>query len=148
LQSAISGENAGAVYSITTRMREPLLAYERAARVVENAVLAGRERRWYYLLAYVVMPDHLHLIIRPREREVERAVQAVKSLAGRQVNALLNRKGSLWRSGFGKRVIEDISAAKRTIKYIEANPVRERLASTPEGYRFSSAHRREDVDAL
>jgi len=125
-----------------------VLAFERAARLVEEAVLAGRERGWYYLLAYVVMPDHLHLVIRPRGREVSSAVQGVKALASRKVNALLGKKGPLWRRGFGMRTIEDPSHAKRTIKYVEANPVRDRLASTPEGYRFSSAHRREVVDPL
>ena len=141
-------ENAGPVVSITSRTREPVLAYERAARLVEEVVLTGRQRGWYYLIAYVVMPDHLHLVIRPREREVTAAVQAAKSLSGRKVNALLNKKGALWRAGFGQKVIEDMVGAKRSIKYIEANPVRDRLASTPDGYRFSSAHRREDVDPL
>jgi len=141
-------ENTGPVVSITTRTKSPVLAYERAGRLVEEAVLAGKERGWYYLLGYVVMPDHLHLIIRPRGREVSAAVQAVKSLAGRRVNALLGKKGALWRRGFAVSVIEDQAGAKRTIKYVEANPVRDGLASTPEGYRLSSAHRREVVDPL
>jgi len=148
LSSSEERENAGPVVSITTRATAPVLAYERAGRLVEEAVIAGRERGWYYLLCYVVMPDHLHLIIRPRKREVSSAVQGVKALATRRVNELLGKKGPLWKRGFGRRVIEDLGGAKRTIKYVEANPVRDRLASTPEGYRFSSAHRREAVDPV
>jgi REP element-mobilizing transposase RayT len=51
-----------------TLNREPVFKDARAANIVLEAILFGRRLRWHYLLSFVIMLDHIHLIIVPREK--------------------------------------------------------------------------------
>jgi REP element-mobilizing transposase RayT len=52
-------------YAVTTvtASREPLFEESKAADIILEAILFGKRERWYYFLSFVIMPDHVHLII-------------------------------------------------------------------------------------
>ena len=45
----------------------------------------GREQQWYYLLSFVIMPDHMHLIIIPRGKNISECMKSIKGFSARKV---------------------------------------------------------------
>jgi len=93
--------------------------------------------------AYVIMPDHVHLLIWPRQRDysISEILRAVK----RPMSFRAHRQGFIaepgfWLPGGGyDRNITTPQAVHSEMAYIHANPVRKGLCARPEGWRFSSA---------
>jgi putative transposase len=89
--------------------------------------------------AYVLMPDHLHLLASPREAlDLSHLMQAT----GRRYVPYLNRRhhlsGALWAGRFRATTLEDEPYVLLASRYIESNPVRNRLVEEPQHYRYSS----------
>ena len=96
----------------------------------------------YELHAFVVMPNHVHILIRPF---VPLAIltKSLKSFTAKQANAILGRSGvPFWQAESYDHQIRDSSELAGTKLYIEHNPVRARLARTASEYRWSSAWER------
>ncbi len=99
------------------------------------------------MLAYSVMPDHLHLLLAPRDDvTLAASMKAIKNFSARRINQRLGNKGSLWQEGFYDRVIRDDEQLQTTVDYIHQNAVEAGLSQTPEEYAFSSAHPDAEVD--
>ncbi len=92
----------------------------------------------YRLMAYCLMPDHLHLLVSPSEgaRPVPQYVQAFKSLCTRAFWASYG-EGKLWQRGFYDHIVRKEENLIEIAKYILYNPVRKWLSDAPEDYRFS-----------
>lgn len=93
----------------------------------------------YWLLAFVVMPDHIHLVMKPRLKAIDSCVGSLKGASAREVNRMEGLIGSIWQPGYIARPIESSAVLSREIEYLENNPVRAGLAYSPTEYRFSSA---------
>jgi REP element-mobilizing transposase RayT len=138
----------GCVYFITscTEERQTIFSVESCAQVVMDSFLFGRSNLWYYLLGFVVMPNHVHLAIAPRYRKIPWIMQGLKGYTARRINMMINSKGRLWQSGYHDFILNDIPKIKRKLVYIEENPVRLGLVSRATDYKFSSAGRYELLD--
>ncbi len=76
-------------------------------------------------LAYVVMPDHFHWLMRlPAETCLSKTVNNVKSLSTRRINRRMRWSGSLWHRGFYDRAIRSEDNVIEVARYIIANPLR------------------------
>ena len=112
----------GRIYHITTvtHERNPAFLPLASARVVVRVLAELHARSRAETLAYVLMPDHLHWLMRLGERaDLSSTVAAMKSLSARRLG-----RGRLWQPAFHDHAIrrdEDIRAAAR---YIVANPLR------------------------
>jgi len=95
-----------------------------------------RERR-YKLHAFVVMPDHIHLILTPLEITLERAVGLIKGGFSHR----LASNFPVWQRGFTDHRIRDAEDMESRRSYLHRNPVRAGLAEAADLYRFSSAYR-------
>jgi len=134
---------------LTTRVtlkREPIFADFKAAGILLEAVLFGKRQEWYYLLSFVIMPDHMHLIIVPRNKNVSECMKSIKGFSARKINSLLRRNGSVWQSDFYDYVLDNEEKVLTRMRYIEDNPVRKGLAIYPEDYSYSSAKYRAETD--
>ena len=113
----------GATYFVTWRvLREmaPLTADERT--VVKNALFYFDGSR-YDLLCYVVMDDHVHVVVRPRvEHALEDILRSWKSFSARQINQLRGHTGSVWLSEYMDRIIRNDKELHEKITYILGNP--------------------------
>lgn len=89
--------------------------------------------------AYVLMPDHLHLLATPQD---ETGLARMMQWVGRQYvpyfNARYGRKGTLWQGRYRAVVLEPRAYLLPCCRYIELNPVRAQLASNPADYPWSS----------
>ena len=129
-----------------THKRKPYFERPEHAQALLEAIDYGRTKGWYFLLAFVIMPEHLHLLLVPKDRPIPACVQAIKGYTARRLNLALERHGHLWQEGYFDLLIGEPKKALKRVAYIEANPIRRGLAETPETYPFSSAARRGQTD--
>jgi len=123
--------------------RLPVFQDSRSCDLFVKALSAVRERQSIDLWAYVIMPDHVHLVICPRLEEygVSRILKALKQ----PVSYWLVREGlacpdQVWQPGGGyDRNLWKPPTIHREIDYIHNNPVRKGLCHSPQEWRYSSA---------
>lgn len=130
------------VYFVTTDtwQRRQLFVKADVARIVINQLLDCRERGFYKLHAFVVMPEHLHALITPgAETSLEKAVQMIKGGSSFRIDKELGSKFPIWQTGFHDRWIRDAAEYRIRKQYIEQNPVKARLAEKPAEYAYGSA---------
>jgi putative transposase len=99
------------------------------------ATLAHYEGSGYKLHAYVVMPDHLHLLITPAE-SVEKSVQLIKGGFSFRARRELDWIGEVWQPGFTDHRIRDEEDWLRHLGYIRQNPVDARLVEDSVLYEY------------
>jgi len=91
------------------------------------------------LLAYVLMPSHIHLVVLLDGMSLASLMRDFKKYAAQK--ALVNLCGAkkVWQAGYDRQAIWSYGVLRTKIEYIHANPVRAGLASTPEEWYYSSA---------
>jgi len=92
------------------------------AEAVVRAIFTGRDKGFYELGSWVVMPNHVHVLLRPLV-ELPRVVSGIKVSSAREANRLLNRTGAFWSRDYFERWIRDSTGEQRVVRYIENNPV-------------------------
>lgn len=89
--------------------------------------------------AYVLMPNHIHLLASPADAEsLPRTMQSVGRRYVRYLNRRIERSGTLWEGRYRATLVDTDSYFFRVSRYIELNPVRAGLAPDPAAYRWSS----------
>lgn len=120
-----------------------VLRDERIARLVQEALLHFDGQR-YRLLAWVIMPNHVHVLIETRPGyQLSEIVQAWKSFTAKEVNKLLGRRGILWQTDYFDRFIRDEQHFENAVHYIHYNPVKAGLVTQAEDWPYSSVSRQE-----
>jgi REP element-mobilizing transposase RayT len=111
----------------------------RIAELVENALLHFDGER-YRLLAWCVMPNHVHALIEtlPGHRLGD-VVHSWKSFTAKEANKLLGLSGAFWQVEYHDRFIRDAAHLTKAREYIEENPVKAGLVQSAEMWRWSSA---------
>ena len=111
----------------------------RAAALVMNALLHFDGMR-YRLSAWVVMPNHVHLLATPcAGHTLARIMHSLKSYTSQEVNKLFGRAGKLWMEDYFDRYVRDARHFTQAVTYIEHNPVKAGLCKAPHEWPFSSA---------
>lgn len=102
----------------------------------------------YKLYAWVIMPNHIHLLLKPLEGfRLSEIVHSCKSYTANQINKLLNRSGIFWFPEPFDRFIRDQKHFGNTITYIENNPVKAKLCLKKDEWRFSGAfYRKREIE--
>ena len=93
------------------------------------------------LHAFVVMPNHVHLLCTPEQRLPE-LVRKLKGPTAFHANKLLGRDGKFWQPEYFDRMVRNDREFLQIQRYIEWNPVKAGLAGDPGDFQWSSAHRR------
>ena len=115
------------------------LADARVAGLIQNALLHFDGER-YQLHAWVVMPNHVHVLLSPIEgHSLTEITHSWKSFTANQANKLLGRTGEFWQRESFDRFIRNEEHFAAEVDYIERNPVAAGLCRTPEDWVFSSA---------
>jgi putative transposase len=133
---------------------------DRARRWLADAIRAAREQHDFRLIAWVFMPEHVHLLILPRQREysVSAMLSSIKLPVTIKVRGFVmkNAPGFLaqmldeqpngkrafrfWQRGGGyDRNIYTADELWEKIRYIHRNPLVRKLVARPEGWEWSSA---------
>jgi REP element-mobilizing transposase RayT len=117
------------------------------AQIVVDGLRKGVELGHYDLHAWVIMPNHVHLLIDPNV-EPSRLIKSLKGFTAREANRSLGLTGaSFWQRETYDHWVRDRAEFDRICRYIENNPVKASLVTKPEDYRWSSAGVDKIVDA-
>ena len=109
------------------------------AAMVQNALLF-HDRHKYRLIAWVVMPNHVHVLCTPCPgQSLASIMHSVKSFSSSEANKMLDRSGRFWQKEYFDRYIRNARQFAKTVSYIENNPVKANLCDRPEDWPFSSA---------
>jgi REP element-mobilizing transposase RayT len=123
-----------------TRVGPLWLRDSAVAALVVDAIRSGeRELVHYELGAFVVMPNHVHVLVTPRV-PVPKLTQRLKGYTAREANRILNRTGeAFWQGESYDHWVRNAEEWTRIAGYIERNPVTAGLAARSEDYPWSSA---------
>jgi putative transposase len=130
------------IYFVTSRTwqsRQLFINSEICGMFLES-VLRYRDDGHYALHAFVLMPEHFHLLITPTEGiTLERAVQFIKGGSAHRIREQRKLAFPVWQRGFTDHRIRDFDDYQTHVRYIEGNPVKRGLVSSAEEYGWSSA---------
>lgn len=135
----------GARYHVSSRVnnREMLLDNEFAKRLFETVLYRAKKRYSFSIENFVVMENHVHMIIYPQENEsLSKIMQWVLSVYAIIYNRKMGRTGHFWGERFFSRVINSLQQYLAVFEYINANPVKAGLVALPEQWRYSGAFHR------
>jgi putative transposase len=134
------------VTSVTWR-RLPIFRVGARAWLLIEVLLGYRDQGRYLLHEFVVMPDHIHLLLTPSgEVSLEKAVQFIKG--GYSYRLRRVEKIQVWQESFTNHRIRDFDDYQRHSEYVRLNPVRARLVRDAGAYAFSSASPGVRLDAM
>jgi REP element-mobilizing transposase RayT len=78
----------------------------------------------YRLIAWVVMPNHVHLIFKLLPgASLSRTLHALKSFTAKAANKLLKRTGQFWQREYYDRLIRNDAELQQAVEYVRNNPV-------------------------
>ncbi len=129
----------GNIYFLThvTFARMPILVIN--FDLLCRAILSTREKHKFDMIAWVVLPDHMHLLIDPMQCELSGIVRKIKlAFSAKYRERTHAAKGRVWQYRFWDHHIRDQSDFNRHIDYIHYNPVKHGLISMPVNYPYSS----------
>jgi REP element-mobilizing transposase RayT len=122
-------------------LRQPAIA-----KLVEDALLHFDGAR-YQMLSWVVMPNHVHALFEVTTTPLDEVMHSWKSFTAKQANALLDRQGPFWEEEYFDRYMRDEAHFRKTVRYLENNPVNARLVREPAQRPWGSARRRVETEA-
>lgn len=138
--------NTGQTYMVTTETwgRRSLFRAERWAKLLIDTIYHYRARA-YLLHEFVIMPDHIHVLITP-QTSLEKAVQFIKGGFSYRAKKELGSNMEVWQTGFQDHRIRDANDYSSHVIYIQNNPVKERLCEHAQDFPYSSAHAGFELD--
>jgi len=99
-----------------------------------------RDQVAYLLHEFVIMPNHLHLLLTPSETtSLEKAMQLIKGGSSFLLHKQRETKMEIWRPGFYEWTIRDFEDFEVKRLYIRQNPVEAHLVERLEDWPYSSA---------
>ena len=138
-------------YFVTFATWERRFVYQdpAAARFFVEELRTLRSKLGFLLLGYVIMPDHVRLIVVPSlTASLGKIMQYVKGRFVRRYNERTGGVGKLWQDRYYESIIRDEASLVRRMQYVEANPVKAGLVSHSEEYPYSSAaNERDDLES-
>ncbi len=83
--------------------------------------------------AYVIMTNHLHLLVTPKDKkQLSAFMQTIANRYVRYFNALHSRTGTIWEGRYKSSVIDSEEYLFSLYRYIEMNPVKAQMVERPE----------------
>lgn len=134
-------ENYAYFVTTSTYKKRPIFANKRKAEILSHVIYNFRNQKRYLLLSFVIMPDHLHLLLVPsKNHDISEIMHSIKRGSARLINKKFNSSEKIWEPRFFDRVARKEKELVNDIKYIYFNPVKKRLVKKPEEFLFSSAN--------
>jgi len=139
-----------------THRRIPILTNNQFRMVVTNAIDQVRRQQGFQLIAYVIMPEHVHLVILPEEQtKIGQLVGEIKRIAAIEIHQLLAQRNSellptltvirnghprftLWQRRCFDHNCRSENSLRDIVDYCHYNPVKRGLVKEPEDWQWSS----------
>jgi len=126
--------------SSRSNLSKPLFQQERFADLLLDVLIQNRAKHRFELHEFVIMHDHLHLLITPApEHSLEKCVQFIKGGFSFRAGRELDYKANVWQESFADHRVKDVDDYVSHVIYIHRNPVEAGYCKTPLEYKYSSA---------
>jgi len=123
----------GSVYFVTFRLATGTLTGPERS-LVQNHLRSG-DARFYTLIATCVMPDHVHILIRPNDGiEVSRVLKGIKGVTARIINQGRGTRGHVWQEESWDRIVRDEREFTEKLNYMLNNAAAKGLVEDPWEY--------------
>ena len=154
----------GAIFFVTTRLSEGARKLsDREAKIIQSTIVDMAVRKELKLFAYVIMPNHIHVLIQPTDAGISKTMQLLKGRTSRKINIDKEAKAyptqnnssgmiaqgrgdfsrpipiNVWQKGFFDFTILTEEKFRGKFNYIHYNPVKWGLVKKAEDYEYSSA---------
>lgn len=121
--------------------REPCFFAEQDYRYYLNCLKEVAEKFGCQIHAYVLMTNHVHILVTPQvEYGISQMMQALGRRYVRYINKTYQRTGTLWEGRYKASLVDSDRYLLTCMRYIELNPVRANMVSSPDEYKWSSYH--------
>ena len=117
------------------------------ADTVEQVLLEA-DGRDCQMQAWVIMPNHVHLVVDVGDVPLVKLVNSWKGKSSRLTNVILNRRGPFWQADYYDTLVRDAAHLRKAIRYTEQNPVKAFLAKQAREWPWSSARHRDEYERL
>jgi putative transposase len=102
----------------------------------------------YQLVAWIIMPNHVHVLFKVGDKPMVKTVGDWKEYAARQANSILGRRGRFWAREFWDVYMRDGEHELFARRYVENNPVKAFLVRDPKAWPWTSARYRDEFGSL
>jgi putative transposase len=135
------------ITTVTAR-RTPHFRFGPAADMLLETLLAYRDKGIFALYEFVIMHDHVHLLLAPSANvSLEKTMQFIKGGYSHRYRKETGSLGEIWERSFTNHHVRDWNDYDEHVRYIRLNPVRARLCTSAETYAYSSAYPQAAIDA-
>ena len=130
----------GRLYHITTRALHGRFLFEpdREKRVIIEALDHYRRAGVLTVYGFVVMANHVHLVLQPTIEDFSKIIAGFKRWTSRHSRTKPDGTAA-WEEGFDDNLIRSMYEMRSVVRYVHSNPVRIGLTESPEDYFWSSA---------
>ena len=143
--------SASWTYFVTTKAFQSANAFQvhEVATIVVGKLLEYRDKGNYLLHEFVVMPNHLHVLLTPSDTAtLERCMQLIKGGSSYEIHRVRGGRMPVWQSSFHDVRVKDWKDYGIKVDYIRFNPVTAKLVARPEEWPFSSIGGQFAVDPI
>lgn len=129
-------------FTVVTHKRAPFLITSEALSGLKGATRECRERYPFEVDGWVLLADHLHCIWKLPENDLDysRRWSIIKRKFTQQYRDM-NIQPPFWQKRFWAHALTDENDYKNHMNYIHYNPVKHKVAKSPEEWRWTSLHR-------
>jgi REP-associated tyrosine transposase len=141
----------GWTYFVTTNAFQStfLFQVEETAEIIVRKMLEYRDKGNYLLHDFMLMPNHLHLILTPADAvTLEKAMQLIKGGSSHEIHKVCGARLEIWQPGFHESRVTSWSDYQKKRDYICFNPVAKKLVERPELWTYGSASGRYVLDPI
>jgi putative transposase len=129
-------QNTGELHLLTVSChdRQPYFSTPQSRKLFEEALESARRRYVFFVYAYVVMPEHVHLLVsEPKRESLSQVMQALKTSVSKQ-----SKPRPFWLTRYYDFNLHASEKRTEKIRYIHRNPVKRGLVNNPEDWEWSS----------
>ena len=121
-------------------MHRNLFQRNETAELMVNTIFRYRDAGEFELHEYVIMPDHIHVLLTPKSgSSVERAAQLIKGGFSHDLRKSGSQLNAVWQQRYHDRRVRSAGEYVEIARYIRENPVRKALVRAAADWSYSSA---------
>jgi putative transposase len=121
-----------------TRERRQIFGDSTNMEILINTIKFYRERGDIHLLGYVVMPDHVHLMMIPRRGTISDIMRNIKAYTGNTIRQRMRIHSDIWQDSFHDHVVRGNRDFEAKLDYMHSNPLRDGIVDDLASYPYSS----------
>lgn len=134
--------NAEYFITIVTYKRQAIFTSEPSIEMLKQAFREAYSKFPYFMRAYVLLPNHIHALIKPKEKTEH--ISAIIGITKREFTKAFRfgypefQNKQIWQERFWDHIIRNEQDLKKHVDYIHFNPVKHGLVDKPENYSAST----------